>query len=283
MGYAELIAARLGVDEKMKREIGEQNNPGADSFGEDALNWSGEFVAVVDSPTAVILADLDGALTENQLYIGLRERINLIDVPETGLVTQVSNLIAEGVFKDPVTGILTTELLVAADKFTIAPIATNPGDDDSAPFYYLTSPAVVNGKTVAPGMYIKSGHITDLTADKILTGTMTASQSITVGGMILAAGTSTNNGSISLGKTSAADTTNNGFWFGNVAGVPKFKVGNATDTKFILWDGTDLTVRGKLTADDIQSGGTITGNTFKTSTSGKRTVISGSDNTLRLI
>ena len=44
-------------------------------------------------------------------------------------------------------------------------------------------------------------------------------------------------------------------------------------THSLSWTGSALTIRGNLTADDIQSGGTITGSTIQTATSGQRVVI----------
>lgn len=44
----------------------------------------------------------------------------------------------------------------------------------------------------------------------------------------------------------------------------------------LSWNGSTLTIRGSLTADDIQSGGTITGSTLQTATSGERFVVNAS-------
>lgn len=83
-----------------------------------------------------------------------------------------------------------------------------------------------------------------------------------------------------------------GFWLGFDGDTPKFSIGD--NSKFLRWDGTTLSYRGVLNADDlgegtidadnvnvvnlkaenIEAGGTITGNTLRTAASGKRFVVS---------
>lgn len=46
-----------------------------------------------------------------------------------------------------------------------------------------------------------------------------------------------------------AYNTGTGFWLGDVSGTKKFSLGSAT--KSVTWDGTDLTVKGDITADSI--------------------------------
>ncbi len=53
-------------------------------------------------------------------------------------------------------------------------------------------------------------------------------------------------------------------------------------SNYVSWNGSTLTVRGALYADDITSGGTITGNTIQTASSGQRVVLDRSDNTLKM-
>lgn len=81
-------------------------------------------------------------------------------------------------------GIPTSEFMVVADKFTIAPVATNPAAADGSPFYHLTVPTIIDGVTVPAGTYMKTAFIADasinnakigsLAADKITTGTLAA-------------------------------------------------------------------------------------------------------------
>ena len=60
-------------------------------------------------------------------------------------------------------------------------------------------------------------------------------------------------GSISSGKTSSTDTTNAGFFLGKASTVHKFFIGDAGNTKSMLWDGTDLRLKGGLVTNSIGS------------------------------
>ncbi len=60
---------------------------------------------------------------------------------------------------------------------------------------------------------------------------------------------------------------------------PKFYIGSAT--KYMNWDGSALTIRGTLNADDLVAG-TVTGRTVQTASSGQRAVMAVSDNTIRV-
>ena len=76
------------------------------------------------------------------------------------------------------------EFTIVADKFSIAPVATNASAADGSPFFHLTVPTVIDGVTVPAGTYMKSAfihdaaitnaQIHDLAADKITTGTLAA-------------------------------------------------------------------------------------------------------------
>lgn len=61
------------------------------------------------------------------------------------------------------TGVPTAEFAIVADKFSIAPVPTNPAAADGSPFFYLTAPTVVNGVTVPAGAYMKAAFIADAT------------------------------------------------------------------------------------------------------------------------
>ena len=64
----------------------------------------------------------------------------------------------------------------------------------------------------------------------------------------------------------------------NNAGSGEFYVGDGS--KYVSWNGSTLTIRGSLNADDITAG-TLTGRTVQTASSGQRMVMDSSDNTLR--
>ena len=77
---------------------------------------------------------------------------------------------------------------------------------------------------------------------------------------------SQNLGNFASGKVSFTDTTE-GYILGvNSQGIPEFYIGNATN--FLLWDGTNLTVTGSLTADSINIPDNVSANSFHTDSSG---------------
>jgi hypothetical protein len=77
-----------------------------------------------------------------------------------------------------------------------------------------------------------------ITAAKISVTSLSAIQA-EIGDLII-----TSTGSLRSGQTAFA--TGTGFWLGTVSGTPKFSIGSST--KYMKWDGTDLTVTG-LVAD----------------------------------
>jgi uncharacterized protein YoxC len=180
------------------------------------MAYSNDVTVVVATPVAELLAALDGALTESQLYGDLSARIDLIDAPSTGLVskttvlesasssqaTSINTLVStvgdhstsistqsssidglEGKYTVKIdnnghvtgyglasttnTGTPTSEFMVVADKFSIAPVATSATAADGSPFYYLTTPTVVNGVTVPVGAYMKKAHISAASVDTL--------------------------------------------------------------------------------------------------------------------
>jgi len=68
-----------------------------------------------------------------------------------------------GLASTVVDGVPTSEFLVVADKFAIAPVATSHTADDGSPFFHLTVPTVINGETIPAGTYMKAAFIHDAT------------------------------------------------------------------------------------------------------------------------
>ena len=56
-----------------------------------------------------------------------------------------------------------SEFIVVADRFAIAPVATNPTAVDGSPFFVLTAPTVIDGTTIPAGTYMKKAFIHDAT------------------------------------------------------------------------------------------------------------------------
>jgi hypothetical protein len=54
-----------------------------------------------------------------------------------------------------------SEFAVIADRFSIAPVATNPQAVDGSPFFVITSPTIIDGVLIPAGTYIKKAIIHD--------------------------------------------------------------------------------------------------------------------------
>jgi len=87
----------------------------------------------------------------------------------------------------------------------------------------------------------------------------TAPFKVTYAGSVTASDITLTGGILKAGQTDY--NTGTGYWLGTVSGTPKFSIGNGS-TKYVTWDGTALTIRGTLNADDITAG-TLTGRTVK--------------------
>ncbi|MFA5936477.1 MAG: hypothetical protein WC822_01220 [Candidatus Paceibacterota bacterium] len=74
-------------------------------------------------------------------------------------------------------------------------------------------------------------------------GTITATSGSFSGDVVVTGG----NAGFRAGQT--AYNTGTGFWLGNVGGSPRFSIGNGS-TENLTWNGSALTVRGTLNADD---------------------------------
>ena len=56
-----------------------------------------------------------------------------------------------------------SEFAIVADRFSIAPVATNPSAVDGSPFFVLSAPTVIGGVTIPAGTYMKAAFIHDAT------------------------------------------------------------------------------------------------------------------------
>lgn len=128
----------------------------------------------------------------------------------------------------------------------------------------VPEPTTVNGQDVPAGIYIRDlfvqngtitsakigyaqirdAHITDLTANKITTGILQASESITVDGAV-------------MGGKNAYGSSTAGFWLGKDGANYKFSIGSASG--YMRWTGTQLEISGNLDS------GTITTTTISAS------------------
>jgi len=133
---------------------------------------------------------------------------------------------------------------------TSAVPTTVPGSGDAAPTNTVVNQAApwskVATSTLTSGQYMYQTDGIYSPATGIITWGMPYISNLKVGSLSAIAadlGTVTiaSGGSLASGKTSASDSTHAGFFLGNDGGIPKFRLGNATNTSNFSWDGTTLT------------------------------------------
>jgi len=168
-----MYADNIGPDETRYywiRHVNTENEP-------SPYNATAGTSATTPPNVAWLLDQLTGQLTESQLYSTLNSRIDLIDTPITGLVDKTGDLSAQytvkidnsgyvtgyGLASTVVNGVPTSEFVVVADKFAIAPVATSHTAEDGSPFFHLTAPTTINGETIPAGTYMKAAFIHDAT------------------------------------------------------------------------------------------------------------------------
>lgn len=129
-----------------------------------------------------ILEILTGQITESQLNASLSTPISTIPTLAANIAaeastraTQTGELYAQYTVKVDVNGYVagyglastlvngtpTSEFVIRADNFAIAPVATDNNANDGSPFFYRTTPTVINGVTIPAGGYMKSAYIHD--------------------------------------------------------------------------------------------------------------------------
>jgi len=146
-------------------------------------------------------------------------------------------------------------------RFSIGDASTNSITWDGQT---MTIRGVLNAGDISAGTidasYLNVDYLSALSSDM---GTLTA------GNITLSS-----DGYIREGQTSYDSGT--GFWLGDVNGTPQFSIGDASANK-LTWDGTTLTLRGVLNADDITAGtlnpdrieeGALASTKFKTAVKG---------------
>lgn len=220
-----------------------------DSFGKVGLNESPEFKVTTVKADANDIGN--AVLSESHLTTALNTRLNKIESNETAVVeqsTQIDGLSAQYTLKVDANGYLagfglavypkndtttTSEFLIRADTFGVI----MPSYPSLKPFTIGTvngAPSVIMTSAIIGDATIGSAAISDLTADKIRTGSIT-SQTITLN----------DDGVLRSGQT--AYNTGDGFWFGKVGAVTKFSLGNSLG-HHLRWDGSELVINGKLSA-----------------------------------
>jgi hypothetical protein len=123
------------------------------------------------------------------------------------------------------------------------------------------SKSFIRAKSITGSMI----DVSNLQAVSTQTGTLNVDGDITI----------TSGGAIKEGLTGFTDAVNSGFWLGDDAGTPKFKIGSPT--KYLKWDGATFSVKGDVQADTGTIGGFVIGATdFATSDNAEGMASSGS-------
>lgn len=186
-----------------------------------------------------------------------------------------------GLASETVNGAIASAFIIRADRFALAspndttnPLGTVTPTTVSTPFMVFTTPTEINlggkKKTYPAGTWINSAFIAnatidtaqirDLTADKITTGTMTATVGISTGKLYGGVAVNAENGNLT--QAFAGTNFGTGFYLGDDAGTYKFYVGSPTQN--VNWNGTTLAVSGTVTATAGSIGGvTIESNAIR--------------------
>jgi len=109
-------------------------------------------------------------------------------------------------------------------------------------------------------VWVKDAQIESLSANKITAGTGIVNALTIKNSLIIGSG-----GCVRQGQS--AYDSGIGFWLGDVAGTPKFSIGNSAGNK-LTWDGSTLTIYGKI---QTESGSLINGQYIDSLDAGKIT------------
>jgi len=114
------------------------------------LAWNGANWVITDN---ALLAANTAALEIAATSIDGLEAQYTVKIDNNGYVT------GYGLASTAVNGTPTSEFAVVADKFSIAPVATDNAAADGSPFFHLTASTTINGVSVPAGTYMKSAYI----------------------------------------------------------------------------------------------------------------------------
>lgn len=145
-------------------------------------------------------------------------------------------------------GIPTSEFTVLVDKFAIIDAAQTTGTP-VVPFVvtggvvYMQN--VVIGGALIEDASIGNAKIASLQATKITAGNISAAIGLTTGSINVSS-----SGKIYSGKTTFS-TAAAGWFLGLDSGTPKFRIGNADNSKSLTWDGSNLVVAGGIIGGSV--------------------------------
>jgi hypothetical protein len=190
------LADKADQTDGVFRDVGVSVDP---LTGEVTVRTIEAVKASVDQANALIVqeqvarASADEALTSEITLLSstVDDNTAAIVTEASTRATETGNLMAKWAVKTDVNGYVsgfglastannavpTSAFVVSADSFAIGS-PTGPGIMPKIPFVVYTTPTVVDGITVAPGVYMDSAVIASLQADKIATNTINGNKII---------------------------------------------------------------------------------------------------------
>ena len=122
--------------------------------------------ATADSALATSITTLSTTVGDHTTSIQtVAESVNGINAKYTVKIDSNGYISGFGLISTANTATPFAEFAVVADRFSIAPVATNPNAVDGSPFFVITSPETISGITINPGIYLKSAFIHDASID----------------------------------------------------------------------------------------------------------------------
>lgn len=207
----------------------------------------------VTATTAKQTTTLTSSVDKNSVGLQIQSQVSDgLSAQYTVKIDNNGHVSGFGLASTTVNGTPTSAFIVRADRFAITGAADTSDplgtlSPTNVPFVVLTTPTVIGGMTYPAGVWMKSAFIADATissakiqslvADKITTGSLTASMGVTTGRITGGVNTAYSFGSVNFGT---------GFYLGNDAGTYKFRVGSYDQN--MTWDGSSLSVSGTINA-----------------------------------
>lgn len=153
-----------------------------------------------------------------------------------------------GLASTVVNGAPSSEFIIRADNFAIAPVDTDNAAADGSPFFYRTTSTTINGVSVPAGAYMKAAFIHDATITNAKIANL-AVDNAKIADLSVS--------KLTAGAISTGDITSTGTTVVNGAAVPSWSINGSTG----LASFNNVTVRGTVFAN----AGLIGGNTIDAS------------------
>lgn len=138
-----------------------------------------------------------------------------------------------------------SEFTIVADRFSLAPVATNPDAVDGSPFFVLTSPRTIDGVVIPAGTYMKKAYIHDasITTAKIADAAIENAKIANLDAAKINTGT-LNADRIAANSITASKIDSRGLSIKDASGNIILAAGTALDPSYVPGGGNGNLVRG---------------------------------------